>query len=66
MNNGFAEGWGIYTKKNGDKYIGWVIINYFKGSGIMDINMELERKYLQIKQSMKEHLKKERNMVKEK
>ncbi|CAD8127489.1 unnamed protein product [Paramecium sonneborni] len=23
MKNGFAEGWGIYTRKNGDKYIGW-------------------------------------------
>ncbi|CAD8211505.1 unnamed protein product [Paramecium octaurelia] len=23
MENGFAEGWGVYTRKNGDQYIGW-------------------------------------------
>ena len=56
MENGFAEGWGIYTRKNGDQYIGWVILSYFKGSGIMGFSMVLVKKYLQIKQNTKELL----------
>lgn len=66
MENGFAEGWGIYTRKNGDKYIGWVILNYFYESGIMDFSMGLVKRYLLIKQSMKGHLYRGGNMVKEK
>jgi hypothetical protein len=40
MIDGMAEGWGVYEKVCGDKYIGWVLIMILF-SGIKDCNMDM-------------------------
>jgi hypothetical protein len=60
MIDNIAEGWGEYTRNNGDKYIGWVCFN--NTSGTMDCNTVKDKKYTQMALHTWVHLKEVRNM----